>query len=106
LGLTGPLARSIAGAWMDANVPVDQITIAADSFLTLQEMAAVGRGIAVLPCFVGDRDDRLRKLPHTMPPMKVPLWVAQHVDAIETQQMRAVKMRLIRFLVEQRDLVG
>ncbi|MGC3940353.1 LysR family transcriptional regulator [Roseobacter sp. EG26] len=106
LGLTGPLARSIAGAWMDANVASDQITIAADSFLTLQEMAAVGGGIAVLPCFVGDRDHRLLRLPDLMPPMSVPLWVAQHVDAIETQQMLAVKMRLIRFLAEQQELAG
>lgn len=106
LGLSGPLTRSVAGKWMDENVPVDQLTIAADSFLTLQAMAALGHGIAVLPCFVGDGDDRLVRLPKAMPVLTVPLWVAHHVDAVETQQMRAVKRCLLRFLADQREISG
>lgn len=106
LGLSGPLTRSVAGKWMDENVPADQLTIAADSFLTLQAMAALGHGIAVLPCFVGDSDDRLVRLFKAMPVLTVPLWVAHHVDAVETQQMRAVKRCLLRFLADQREIAG
>lgn len=106
LGLSGPLSRSVAATWMDANVPAGQITTSADSFLTLQALAALGHGIAVLPCFVGDGDDRLVRLPKSMPMLSAPLWVAHHVDAVETQQMRIVKMRLLRFLSDQQDLVG
>lgn len=106
LGLSGPLTRSVAATWMDANVPDDQISIAADSFLTLQAMAALGHGIAALPCFVGDCDDRLVRLPDAMPDLTVPLWVAHHVDAVETQQMRAVKRRLVAFLADQKELAG
>lgn len=106
LGLSGPLTRSVAGKWMDEHVPADQITIAADSFLTLQAMAALGHGIAILPCFVGDRDDRLVRRPNVMPVLTVPIWVAHHVDAVETQQMRAVKRCLLRFLADQRETGG
>lgn len=106
LGLSGPLSRSVAATWIDANVSADQITTSADSFLTLQSMAALGLGIAVLPCFIGDRDKRLTRLPNVMSRLSVPLWVAHHAEAIETQQMRIVKHRLIRFLSEQIDLTG
>lgn len=104
LGLSGPLSRSIAAQWMDANVPAEQLTIAADSFLTLQAIAALGHGIAVLPIFVGDCDDRLVRIPHAMPVLSVPLWVAHHVDAVETQQMRFVKARLLQFLADRPGL--
>ncbi len=106
LGLSGPLARSVAAKWMDENVPAEQLTIAADSFLTLQAMAALGHGIAVLPCFVGDGDDRLVRLATAMPVITVPLWVAHHVDAIETQQMLAVKKLLLRFLSDHPAIRG
>lgn len=106
LGLSGPLSRSVAAKWMDANVPANQVTMAADSFLTLQAIAALGHGITVLPCFVGDCDDRLVRLPNVMPALSVPLWVAHHVDAIETQQMRVVKKRLLEFLADQQELAG
>ena len=106
LGLTGPLSRSVAAKWMDTNVPTDQITMAADSFLTLKELAALGRGITVLPRFVGDRDNRLVSLPDAMPAMAVPLWVAHHTDVVETQQMRVVKKHLLRYLSEHLDIVS
>jgi DNA-binding transcriptional LysR family regulator len=106
LGLSGPLSRSVAGKWMDENIPADQLAIAADSFLTLQSMAALGHGIAILPCFVGDSDARLVRRPDIMPVLSVPIWVAHHVDAVETQQMRAVKRCLLQFLAEQRELAG
>lgn len=106
LGLSGPLTRSVAGKWMDQNVHADQLTIAADSFLTLQTMAALGHGIAILPCFVGDCDARLVRLTQIMPVLSVPLWVAHHADAIETQQMSAVKRCLFRFFADQREIAG
>ncbi len=106
LGLTGPLSRSVAAKWMDANVPADQITMVADSFLTLKELAALGLGITVLPRFVGDLDDRLVRLPDAMPEMAAPLWVAQHIDVVETQQMRVVKEHLLRYLPEKLDILS
>lgn len=104
LTLSGPLSRSIAAKWVDENIKPTKRTIAADSFLTLREIAALGRGIAVLPCFVGDPDGRLTRLDDIMPRLAVPVWVARHADAVETQQMRAVQSRLIQFLSEQRSL--
>ncbi|MCK8465358.1 LysR family transcriptional regulator [Aliiroseovarius sp. S1339] len=99
--MTGALSRSIAAKWMGDNVSPDHFSTACDSFLTLREMAALGGGIAVLPCFIGDREKRLIRLHKAMPHMSVPLWMARHVDTIETQQLRAVRKRLGEFLADQ-----
>ena len=99
--LAGPLSRSIAAKWMGDNIGRDQLSTACDSFLTLREMAALGGGISVLPCIIGDHDPRLVRLQGAMPHLTVPLWVAHHVDTVETQQMRAVRKRLGEFLAGQ-----
>ena len=100
LGLTGPLARSVAGKWLAENIPVDQITATSDSFMTLAALARQGEGIAILPNFVGDNERDLIALPDVMPKLTVPIWVARHVEATETGEMKNIQMHLGRFLSE------
>ena len=103
--MAGPLARSIAAKWMGDNVSPERLTTACDSFLTLREMAALGGGIAVLPCFVGDHDMRLKRLHSAMPHLTVPLWIARHVDTIDTQQMQEVRKELGQFFADHREIL-
>lgn len=103
--LVGPLARSVAAQWMREAVPEADLTAASDSFLTLAELAAAGGGIALLPCFVGDADDRLTRCDGIAPSLSVPLWVARHVDVPETGPMRAVQAKLSRFLDDRRAVL-
>ena len=91
LGIGGPSARSVASAWLDANVDPAHIVGAADSFLILREMAAAGQGRAILPCFLGDGDPRLIRLHSVVPRMSVNLWVASHVDLADTPRIRSVR---------------
>lgn len=105
LSMAGPLARSIAAKWMGGNVDPERLTTASDSFLTLREMAALGGGIAVLPCFIGDHDMRLKRLHSAMPHLTVPLWIAYHVDTIDTQQMQEVRKELGQFLADHREIL-
>lgn len=101
--LAGPLARSVAAKWMGDNVNPERLTTACDSFLALREMAALGSGIAILPCVLGDHDPRLKRLHSLMPHITVPLWIARHVDTIDTQQMQAVRKGLSKFLADHSD---
>ena len=100
-GLAGPLSRSVAAKWIAEEIPTDQLTTACDSFLTLRELAVLDGGIAVLPCFLGDNEQRLIKLDNAMPHLTVPIWVAHHVDTIETPQLKAVRNRLIDYFSNQ-----
>lgn len=96
--LLGPLSRSVAATWMADALSDDLLTTGSDSFLTLRELAAAGKGIAMLPCFVGDADRRLVRRPEIAPHLTVPLWVARHIDVSETRPIREVEIGLSKFL--------
>lgn len=102
-GLSGPLSRSIGAKWLAEEIPPDKITTGADSFLTLREMAALGDGIAILPCLLADRDHRLIRLDDAMPHLRVPVWVARHVETTETEQLMLVRRELSTFLTTKSD---
>lgn len=105
-GLAGPLSRSVAAKWMADEISTDLLTTACDSFLTLRELAVLDGGIAVLPCFVGDKETRLIRLDKAMPHLTVPLWVAHHVDTIETQQLKTVQNRLTEYFANQQEILS
>ncbi|SEW11038.1 DNA-binding transcriptional regulator, LysR family [Aliiroseovarius sediminilitoris] len=103
LGLSGPLTRSVVGAWMAENIGPEHLTTASDSFLTLAALAAMGAGVAMLPCFVGDLHRDLVRQKSKAPHLRSPLWVARHVDTIQTAPMREVEGQLSDRLARQRD---
>jgi DNA-binding transcriptional LysR family regulator len=103
--LTGLLSRSVAAKWIAKEVPRNRTTSACDSFLTLRELAALGQGIAVLPCFVGEADPRLVRLPKAMPRLSVPLWVGTHVDTVVSRPQKVVQTRLEGYLASKEDLL-
>ena len=105
LGLTGALSRSVAAQAMADRVSPDEIWIASDSFLTLREMAAGGQGIAILPCFVGDPDSRLTRRDDLLPPLSVPIWVAQPSETVVPQYLKRVIDLLEAFMTTRRAVL-
>ncbi len=101
LGLAGALSRSLPARWMADHKAPESTTQSADSFLILRELAARGQGIAPLPCFVGDPEDRLFRLPDQMPSMAVPIWVAQPVDTVQSHELRGIISKLKDFLASE-----
>lgn len=105
LGLTGPLAGSVAGEWLARAAGSEPLAGRADSFPVLREMAAEGLGRAVLPCFLGDAESRLVRLtPH--PVASVPLWVASHADLAAVPRLEALRRRLARALAARGALLS
>ncbi len=102
LGLSGPLSRSVAGKWIAENIDADALAMASDSFLTLAALASLGAGVALLPCFVGDAHPGLLRLRTRAPHLRSPLWVAHHVDTVQTAPMREVEGQLTARLTRQR----
>lgn len=98
LGLSGPLTRSVAGRWLQANVDPARIVAKADSFVILREIAAAGDGMAILPVFLGAEDDRLEWVPGMVPNMKAGIWVASHTDLADVPRFAEVRRALVRML--------
>lgn len=96
LGLSGPLARSVAGAWVRGRA--GHVTMSADSFLTLAALAREGGGKAVLPDYVGDATPGLVRLDTPDGPGPVPIWVASHVDFARSGRLRRARAEIVAAL--------
>ncbi len=103
IGLSGALARSMVAGWLADTARADSISGAADSFVTLREMAAAGMGQVILPCILGDADPRLERRPRVMPVMAVDIWVLSHFDLADVQRIRAVRRLLVEGLASIAD---
>ncbi len=51
------------------------------------EAAKAGMGMALLPCFIGDRDSALMKMPRTQSFQSSAVWVLMHPDSRRTARM-------------------
>lgn len=49
-----------------------------------------GLGLAVLPCFLGDREAGLRRVTGTLDDCRRPLWLLTHPNLRKTTRVRAV----------------
>ena len=98
LGLSGPLQKSLAAAWMAEHVPAEQISVQADSFLVLRNMAAQGLGRVLLPDFIQAEAHGLEKVAGYDLEMRVPIWVASHLDLSDSPRIREVQRASVAFL--------
>jgi DNA-binding transcriptional LysR family regulator len=98
LGLSGTLSRSVVADWFADRVHDRSVRGAADSFLTLRELAISGLGQAILPCVLGDGDARLERRRAVMPPLAVDIWVASHRDLAQVPRISAVRRLLVTAL--------
>ena len=76
----------------------------ADSLLALSELAAAGLGRAVLPCFLGEGDARLRRL-EFLPDVQSELWLLTHADLRGTARVRAFMEHMAAGLLTERALL-
>lgn len=95
LGLSGPLARTTAADWMRSEGHAEHVSISADSFMTLRNLALGGLGRTVLPVFLGEMTDSLTRLDALGAPEAVPLWVASHRDVANSPRLRTLRGRIV-----------
>lgn len=81
--------RIIAGEWIAAHVPVERIAYRSNSLVNQLMAVRAGVGIAVLPCYLADRDDRVRRISGVLPDLASELWIVTHQDLKNTARIRA-----------------
>lgn len=77
IGVKGPLASLPSSRWLAAHHG-DRIAVWAHDLRAVQELAAAGAGMAVLPCFVGDGDPRLARLAEALDDLTQEQWMVMH----------------------------
>lgn len=72
-----------------ASLPEGRFKHRVDSMATMQSMARSGLGVTVLPCYIADRDEGLRRLePDTLSDRNLDLWILHHPDIRSVYRVR------------------
>jgi len=98
------LSESSVARWIRKNVPPARHAFRLDSLLAMREMCAVGAGLAALPCYLGDIDDRLVRAHAPIPEMSTALWVLTHPDLKGMARVRLFVNHAVAALSRQRAL--
>ncbi len=82
-------ARIVASEWISANVPLERINYRSNSLVNQLMAVRAGLGIALLPCYLGDRDDGVRRVSGVLADLSSELWIVTHGDLKNTARIRA-----------------
>lgn len=85
------LPRAVATRYPNAH-----ITLVADDMIALHSAVRVGMGIGRMPCFLGDPDPELVRVPGLEPNRYFDIWILTHPDLKHVERIR----RFMRFAAD------
>jgi len=106
IALDDALASTVIGRWIHENLSTAHITCRVDALPALRDAALAGLGLALLPCYLGDRASGLRRLtPKALAEPRSALWLLTHEDLRRTARIRATLDFLAKALASERALL-
>jgi len=82
-------ARIVASDWIAEHVPPERIGFRCNSLVNQLVAVSAGLGIALLPCYLADRDAAVRRMSGVLPDLRSELWIVTHQDLKNTARIRA-----------------
>lgn len=82
------LANTSVSRWMHGRIAGTARAFRMDSLMAMREMCAAGGGLTALPCYLGDRDERLVRVGAPIGEMTTALWVLTHPDLVRTARIK------------------
>ena len=74
--------------WLAQGGLVERCRIRVNSVYGMLSAARTGLGLSVLPCYLGEIDEQLRRVGGAIPSMATDLWVLTHPDLRRTERIR------------------
>jgi DNA-binding transcriptional LysR family regulator len=91
--------------WLRSICSNQRIVFRSNELAVLHEAAASGIGLAALPRFLGDEDERLVLVDRAKPPPGRELWLLVHPDLRRSPRIRAVIDHLVAMTVAERAVL-
>lgn len=82
-------ALIVASEWVGRHVPVERIAYRSNSLVNQLMAVRAGVGIALLPCYLADREPEVRRISGILPDLASELWIVTHQDLKNTARIRA-----------------
>jgi DNA-binding transcriptional LysR family regulator len=93
--------------WLEKNVPEDAVVYRTSSVINQMIAAREGVGVALLPCYLGDAEPKLRRVvKQPLPDLARELWIITHTDLRRTARVRAFMETITAALVRQRQAIS
>ncbi len=83
------MAYRVLDRWMADQGLDEHCRYCVDTVFGMFAAARDGAGLAVLPCYLGDSDQRLIRFGETIPALSTDLWLLTHPDLRKTARIRA-----------------
>ncbi|HWA18182.1 MAG TPA: LysR family transcriptional regulator [Devosia sp.] len=94
VGVTGEAADVQSARWLMAHHG-DRVALRGNDAHSVRELVAACAGIAVLPCFAGDSDERLVRIQgQAIAELETEQWLVTHHDERHSREVRTVADRL------------
>jgi len=90
--------------WKSEEIGERQTVFQCRASRAVQNAAALGLGISLLPCYIGDADERLVRASDTIRHLDMELWVLTHPDLRKTARVRALMAHFHDELARDADL--
>ncbi len=76
--------------WLEKIKPLDEVAFRTNSFGFVRQACTDGMGLAMLPSFLGQADNRLQRLGDDVPECASDLWLLTHPDLRYTMRVKLV----------------
>lgn len=103
VGVTGEAANIASARWLMAHHG-DRIGVRGNDVQSVRELVAAGAGLGVLPCFVGDSDERLVRVALPIAELETEQWLVSHHEDRHRPEVRLVADRIAKLLREHGPL--
>ena len=96
------LSHLASARWIAREVAPERITFRSSSLMGLAMAARHGLGVAALPCYLADRDPRLKRLTGPLREMASAVWLLTHPDLRRVARVRVFVAFAAAWLEERR----
>ena len=86
---SGALDLTPAHAWMSEELAEARVVFRVNTFMGVLDACRAGMGLALLPCFLADGDDRLTRVREPNRDLDLGLWLLTHEELRHTPRVRA-----------------
>ncbi|MEM9073092.1 MAG: LysR family transcriptional regulator [Myxococcota bacterium] len=101
----GWVDRSGEHAWKEGPLADMPVHHRSNSPVVYRELAARGFGLAKIPCYVGDADPRLERVPPGEPEFDRAVWLLTHADLRSAKRIRLLLDFLGESMAAERDRI-
>jgi len=89
IGLVDSLGTTPIGNWFDETIDKSRICMRCDSFVAIRIAAEAGIGLALLPRFLGDASQSLKRVKFPTAELITGLWILAHPDLVRSARVHA-----------------